>query len=135
MVQEIKLKNVDSPKRPNLKKDTIFICRSLGFIGEQDKEVTSEKIFNAILESAINRYGSTTEQLSDQIKVSRGTVIHHLNNYIDSGMIIREKTRYTLRVPSLEKTIEEVEFDAIRMFANLKRIARDIDKSLGLQLR
>ena len=135
MQQEIFLKRLETPNTPDLDNDTEWICRSLGFANERERESTSARIFREVLQAAIRSQGMTTEELAERVDVTRGAVIHHIHNYMDTGLFIHDRRRYLLRNPSLEKTIEELESDAYRIFQELKRVAREIDQKLGLHTR
>ena len=134
-MEQVILKKLESPQIADPNEDVEWICRSLGFISERDKDKTAARIFHAIIDAAVKRMALTSDQLADTCNISRGAVIYHMHNYMDSGLLIRERTRYLLRVRSLEHTMEEIEQDTMRIFANLKRIAREIDGKLGLNYR
>ena len=51
---------------------------------------------------------------------------------MESGLVIHSKSHYLLRVDNLKALVEEVEKDIQRTTADLKKIAEDIDKWIGL---
>lgn len=133
--QEVFVKRLASPVTPDLEEDTEWICKSLGFVTDWDREKTSAKIFREVLKATSFDIGVSSDELSKKVDVTRGAVIHHIHNYINRGLIIQDRRKYFLRTKSLEKTMEELEIDVYRIFQNLKKIAREIDASLGLQRR
>ena len=51
---------------------------------------------------------------------------------MESGIVIHEGNRYTLRVENLKSLIDEVEKDIKRACDDLKEVAKEIDGRLGL---
>ncbi|HLG24346.1 MAG TPA: winged helix-turn-helix transcriptional regulator, partial [Candidatus Nanoarchaeia archaeon] len=74
----------------------------------------------------------TSDELGTKLNLSRGTIIHHINRLMESGIVIHEGNTYILRVDNLHTLIEEVEKDLKRACDDLKKAAEDIDKRLGL---
>ena len=68
--------------------------------------------------------------LSDNLLQER--YLKHINKLIESGLVIHEGNRYTLRVDTLKSLIEEIEKDLTRALDDLKEGAKEIDKALGL---
>jgi len=134
-MEQVILKKLEEPRVADPHEDVQWLIKSLGFISDRDKDKTAAKIFQTVVDAAVKRMALTSDQLADNCNISRGAVIYHIHNYMDSGLLIRERTRYVLPVRSLERTLEEIEQDTLRIFANLKRIARDIDEKLGFASR
>jgi len=70
--------------------------------------------------------------LAYKLKLSRGTVVHHLNKLLESGIIVADRNRYILRVNNLEVLVNELRKDIRRTMDALKEIARQIDEELRL---
>ena len=49
-----------------------------------------------------------------------------------SGIVVHHKNRYVLRVENLSSLIEELHRDIKRTCLDLKKVAQDIDKAMGL---
>jgi predicted transcriptional regulator len=135
MLSNITIKKLEKPIDPDLDKDIDWICKSLGFVSSRDFEETASKIFNVIIKARSKNMELTSEQISKQINVTRGAIMHHLKLYIDSGLITQKKTKYVLRTRSIEKTIDEIELDILRVLDNIKKMAKEIDEKLGLKER
>jgi hypothetical protein len=52
-----------------------------------------------------------------------------------AGLVVKFGSEFELRMNSLHKTIEEIEKDITRTLSDIKRIAGDIDDTLGLEHR
>jgi DNA-binding MarR family transcriptional regulator len=109
-----------------------WICRSFAFMEARDKKRTAYNIFRTIVETARASEGLSSDQLAEKLALSRGTMIHHLNKMIKSGLVIRHESQYKLRGRSLKSTIEEVRRDINRIFDDLRNVAMTIDDCLGL---
>jgi len=116
----------------DVQQDIEWICKSFGFLESRDKEKTAARIFRELLEATKNRKGLSSDELAERLKLSRGTMVHHLNKLMKSGLVIHHQGRYKLRAFSLQRTIEEVKRDIIRVFENISQVAKSIDENLGL---
>jgi len=116
----------------DIEQDIEWICKSFGFLESRDKEKTASKIFRTILEAAKKGEGLSSDELAEKLGLSRGTMVHHLNKLIKSGLIIHHQGRYKLRAFSLQRTVEEVKRDIARVFENISQVAKSIDENLGL---
>jgi len=113
-------------------KDLQWICRSLGFLEPRDKKRTAYKIFKALVESARYNKGLSSDNLAERLHLTRGTMVHHLNKMIKSGLVIYHEGQYKLRGRSLESTLREVQRDVNRIFEDIYKVAETIDQTLGL---
>ncbi len=107
-----------------------WLCNSLGLVSGRDKERTAATIFKRIVEASERGERLTTTQLAEELDVTRGTINHHLRNFIEAGLLTREKRTIRLRRHSLSRTIEELRRDADRIFDELKRFAEEVDEEL-----
>jgi predicted transcriptional regulator len=116
----------------DVKQDIEWICRSFGFLESRDKEKTAARIFGELLKATKKGTGLSSDELAEKLKLSRGTMVHHLNKLMRSGLVIHHQGRYKLRAFSLQRTIEEVKRDIIRVFENINQVAKSIDENMGL---
>ncbi len=120
------------PVRRTLNEELQWFGDSLGLFGERDKDRSCFRVFIELLNAAKKNLELSSDEIAHKTHLSRGTVIHHINKLIESGLIVHEGNRYMLRVGSLEAVVEEIEKDLHRTCADLKRIANAIDNELGL---
>lgn len=130
--KKISIINVRKPSFSNINQELQYFGNSLGLFSLRDKDKSCFRIFIELLRDAKNKKHSTSDELSARLKLTRGTVIHHIAKLIESGIVIHEGNRYLLRVDNLRMLIEEVEKDIKRTCDDLKEIADEIDKKLGL---
>ncbi|MEM3479252.1 MAG: helix-turn-helix domain-containing protein, partial [Candidatus Bathyarchaeia archaeon] len=107
----------------------------LGFLEHRDKKKTAFRILRLLLEAARENKGLTSDELAERLYLTRGTMVHHLNKMIRSGLVIYHEGTYKLRGRSLKTTIEEAHRDINRIFENLYRVAESIDKAFNLLSR
>jgi len=116
----------------DINKDLQWFGSSLGLFNLRDRNSSCFRVFIELLKSSRKQRPLSSDQLAYMTGLSRGTVIHHLNKLIESGMVISEKRGYILRVSNLKVLVDEIEKDMKRTFDDLKEMAKQIDKELGL---
>lgn len=130
--QRITIVNIRKPAEHNVNQELQWFGSSLGLFNLRDKDKSCFRLFIELLKSAKAKQTSTSDELSLRLSLSRGTIIHHINKLMESGLVIHEGNRYTLRVENLKSLIEEVEKDIRRACDDLKEVAKEIDGRLGL---
>ena len=130
--QKITIVSIRKPAESNVNQELQWLGTSLGLFNLRDKDKSCFRIFIELLKSAKKRETLTSDELALRLDLTRGTIIHHMNRLMESGLVVHEKNRYTLRVESLSSLIDEVEKDIQRTCEDLKRIALDLDKRLGI---
>jgi predicted transcriptional regulator len=107
-----------------------WICRSLGFFEEIDKEKTAAAVFRMLVLATERGEALSSTAISERVLMSRGAVINHLNNLVRSGLAEKHGRYYVARSASVQQTIEELEDDIDRVFERMKERARQIDARL-----
>lgn len=131
----ITIKKVEPPFTSRLEDEFNFICKSLGFFEEIDKEKTASAIFKQIVKNYDKGKMLTSTELSRIVKMSRGAVINHLNNLITAGLVVREGRYYVPRSKSIFRTIREIEEDIERIFRKMEERAKRIDREFGIEVQ
>jgi DNA-binding MarR family transcriptional regulator len=132
MARRILIKKIDLPPPGNLEDDIDFICRSFGYFSQRDKQDTAGKIFRCLVRAGCgNEDGLTSDEIAEQLDLTRGAIVHHLNSFLSAGLVIRYHNTYRIRCASLQKSLEEIKEDIDRIFYQIMKIAKDIDNNLG----
>jgi len=132
MARSVHVKKVRSPAPGNIEDDIDYICKSFGYFTLRDKQGSAGRIFRLLVREACgDNDGLCSDDLAEKLELSRGAIIHHLNNFIKSGLIIKENNTYRLRSHSLQKSIEEIKIDIDRIFNEMIKISKEIDEKLG----
>lgn len=132
---EYVLLSVRKPPTIEYETDLEWICRTFGFLESRDKKKTAFLIFKALVEATVHNKGLTSDELAEKVGLTRGTMIHHLNKMMKSGLVIFHEGSYKLRERSLKNTVEEIQRDLTRLFENLLEVAESLDRTLGLSSR
>ena len=119
-------------KKGSVNMDIQWLGNSLGLFSQRDKDKSCYRIFVELLKASKTQEGLTSDNIAYHLNLSRGTVIHHINRLIDSGIVVSQKNKYMLRMENLEILLSELERDIERAFEDMKEIAKKIDKELGL---
>ena len=130
--QRITIVNIRKPAEANVNQELQWFGSSLGLFNIRDKDKSCFRVFIELLKSAKAHQTLTSDNLAERLDLSRGTIIHHINRLMESGIVIHERNTYILRVDSLKSLIDEVEKDMRRACDDLKEVAKEIDSRLGL---
>jgi hypothetical protein len=132
MGKTVQVKKVRSPAPGDLDHDIDYICKSFGYFTLRDKKDSAGRIFRLLVKNGCgDKKGISSDIFAEKLELSRGAIIHHLNSFINSGLVIKENNLYRLRSQSLQKSIEEIKFDIDRIFSQMIKIAIEIDEKLG----
>ena len=127
---KITIIKIRKPVRNELNEELQWVGASLGLFNLRDKDRSCFRIFVELLKSSKIGNGLSSDEVAFKSGLSRGTVIHHINKLIESGLVIVEERKYVLREAKLEPLIDEIEKDVIRSLDGLRGIAKDIDHKM-----
>jgi DNA-binding MarR family transcriptional regulator len=132
MARTVTVKKIRSPAPGNLNDDIDFISKSFGYFSRRDKQDSAGRIFRLLVKKAGGlKEGVSSEEIAQELSLSRGATVYHLNKFIESGLVTKERNVYRIRAGSLQKSVEEVKEDIDRIFSHIAKIAMDIDEKLG----
>lgn len=104
--------------------------RSLGMFGLRDRDKSCFRLFIELLKSGRGDKALSSDELAYRLRLSRGTVVHHLTRLMDAGIVIKSGNTYLLRERSLVTLVEEIREDMERACDDLAAVAELIDKRL-----
>lgn len=125
---KITIRRVSSPKTGNFNEEFAYICASLGFYEDIDKNKVAARIFREIFLASSQGQVLTSTAIAKRIGMSRGSTISHLNSLTISGLIEKGGKYYFTRHRSMNGIIEEIEDDILHIFSKLKKVGKEIDK-------
>jgi hypothetical protein len=134
-LRQFTVKKLREPVEKKLDEDIEWVCSSLGFLSPRDQDKTAYKILKALIKAAKKGRGLTSEELSRYVEPTVGSVIYHLKKMIKAGLVVKLDSAYELRMSSFLKTIDEIEKEIVNTLGDIKKIARDIDNTVGLEHR
>jgi len=124
---------IRKPEQEHINDELKFLGESLGLFSERDKDKSCFRIFILLIKALKTGHKLTSDEIADSTNLTRGTIIHHLNRLMESGIVVNQKNHYMLAVDSMEELVELVKNNLTKTFDNLKPIARNIDKKLELK--
>lgn len=130
------LRQRNKPFSEDLDNEFNWILGSLGLLEPTSYRKTAASVFREIVkahESSFTGEGITAVELVERLKMSRGSIMNHLNNLILSGLVVKEDRYYKPRNPSLFKTLRWIEQDINRIFREMEEMAKGIDEELGIK--
>jgi len=130
--RKITIVTVRKPPHASVNEELQWFGSSLGLFSLRDKDRSMFRIFIELIKSAKLGQPMTSDGLAESTGLSRGTVVHHLNKLIDSGLVLYDGKHYWLRDNNLELLIDEIQRDAEKTIEDLRRVARELDRMLGL---
>jgi len=130
--QRITVVRSQKPARKNLNEDLQWLATSLGLFNLRDKERSMFRVFIELLKASKKGNALSSDELAENLKLSRGTVMHHVNKLMEIGLVVNDRKKYLLRVSNLSALIDELEMDSRRIFREMREVAGDIDKYLGM---
>ncbi|MGM5488741.1 MAG: ArsR family transcriptional regulator [Nanobdellota archaeon] len=130
--QKITIVCSQKPETNNINSKLQWFGTSLGLFTLRDKDKSYYRIFIELIKGAKHKKRMTSDGLAEQLNLSRGTVVHHLNKLIDAGIAIPMKNTYMLRVDKLTELIDELERDLMESLKDIRSVAEELDTWLGL---
>ncbi len=128
---KITLINSRKPSGFDINEELRWIGASLGLFNMRDKDQSCFRVFIEMIKNARSKEGISSDELAYRLDLSRGTVVHHLNKLMQSGIVVSEKNKYYLRVDNLDALISEIEKDLERTIEDMRDVARKVDNYLG----
>jgi len=131
-IQKITVIKIRKPAKNDINEELQWLGTSLGLFSLRDRDKSCFRIFIELIKTTKKKQGLTSDELAYRLNLSRGTVIHHIKKLRRGGLVVLKDKKYILRVDNLNSLVEEVKKDISRTYEDLKDIAIDIDRKLGL---
>ena len=131
MPNRITVTRVRKYDAPNINQELQWIGSSLGLFNLRDKDSSCFRVFITLVRTARQNKPLTSDEIAEKLRLSRGTVVHHLTRLMEAGIVLRERKGYLLRETNLQDVIKDVHRDMEAVFAEMLEIARETDRQLG----
>lgn len=105
---------------------------SLGLFSSRDKDKSCYRIFILLIKALKANLEMTSDEIAIQTGLTRGTVIHHLNHLMDTGIVTSDRNKYFLNVRNLEELVSQIRNSVNSVFDDIDLLAKDIDLILNL---
>ncbi len=121
------------PESVNVNELLQWFGGTLGLFNLRDKDRSCFRVFLVLLKNAKRGEGLTSDEIAELTRLSRGTVVYHLNKLMESGLVINERKKYLLKVSKLEELVDLIRNDVNNAFDSLKDIGRELDRLLEMK--
>ena len=105
---------------------------SLGLFSSRDKDKSCYRIFILLIKALKLNVELTSDEIASKSKLTRGTVIHHLNHLMDAGIVTSDRTKYFLNVKTLNELVKQMRQNVNSVFDDIEDLAEKIDNTLEL---
>ena len=100
-----------------------WLSDSLGMFNDRDKESSCFRVF---LELYKEKKGLKSDDIAENSRLSRGTVVFHLNKLMESGLVTNEENKYKLK--KLNSLIKQLKLETLERFQKLEELSRELEK-------
>ncbi|HLC70995.1 MAG TPA: helix-turn-helix domain-containing protein [Candidatus Nanoarchaeia archaeon] len=131
MARRVTIIKIRKSEGSNVNQELQWLGNSLGLFNLRDKDSSCFRLFITLVRTSKQRRPLTSDEIAQHLKLSRGTVIHHLAKLMDAGIAVKEHKGYILREESLKDVVKDLHRDTEAVFAELEEVAKEIDERLG----
>lgn len=128
--RKLTIYRLQRPKNADINKQVMWFSGAMGLFTCRDRSKSCYRIFLELLKAAKQGKALSSDEIAYRLHLSRGAVVHHLNNLIDSGMVVSQKSKYALREASLDLLVKDLKKEMEEMFSEINSVAEDIDRML-----
>ncbi len=125
--------SIERKKKPSaleINQELQWFGHSLGLFTERDKDKSCFRIFIELVQATKKEIPISSDELAFRLKLTRGTIVHHLNRLMIAGIVSTERNKYILRSDSLTQIVEDIRKDVQETLNEIKEVAKDIEKKL-----
>lgn len=130
-LRKITIYRLNRPKSGDVNQCVQWLSGSLGLFSCRDKSKSCFRIFVELLKAAKQRKALSSDEIAYRLHLSRGAVVHHLNNLIESGIVVAHKNRYLLREASMDLLVKGMKKEISEILEEMNTVAEEIDRAFG----
>jgi len=124
--EKIVVKAVNRPTEESANSLTDWFFDAFDLSGKGDTQ--EREMFKELINNTLKGVGTTSKQLSTELKLPRSTAIYDLNKFINSGLIVRKGRKYYLRSDNLAGTKQELQAEMATEFTRMMEFANKLDE-------
>lgn len=128
--QQITIVTIRKPLHKSLNEELKWLGNSLGLFSERDKDSSMFRVFIELVKSAKKQTPISSKEISANLGLTRGAVIHHLNKLTNAGVAVHKGRKYLLRDNNLTRLVEELKKDINRSLEDIMTVTREIDEQM-----
>ena len=130
---DVMLSRITKPTKKDLDEDISWLCGSLGLSQARDTSNMSLEVFKIIL--CKGEHALTPELIARELNIAHQRALYHIRALIKAGVVVRVNKHIELREGSMTRVIDELQSDTDKIFSDMRKIAADVDETLGLENR
>ena len=131
-VEKITIIRFRKPSKTTLNEELQWFGNSLGLFNLRDKDKSCFRVFIELLKAAKMQSPLSSDDIAQKLDLTRATVLHHINNLMERGMVLQIREGYVLREARLKDLMEDLRHDSEKAYEDLERVAEQIDAMIGL---
>ena len=131
-ITRITLVHKKIPRDQNVNELLLKFGESLGLFSSRDKDKSCYRIFIVLLKALKYDVELSSDDIASQTKLTRGTVVHHLNKLMETGIVTAHRGKYFLNVKNLADLVLQMKEGINTVMDDLHDMALEIDSSLDL---
>lgn len=130
--KKITIIRTEIPRDAGVNEQIQLFGGSLGLFNLRDKDKSCFRIFIVLLKN-LKKDGMTSDELALKTKLTRGTVVHHLNKLMDADIVINDRKKYILNVDNIHGLMQRIKKNINKTLDDLDKVAKELDERLGLE--
>ena len=130
-LRKITIYRLNRPKNNDVNQQVQWISGAMGLFSCRDKSKSCYRIFVELLKAAKQGKALASDEIAYRLHLSRGAVVHHLNNLIESGIVVVHKNRYLLRESSVDLLVKDMKKEINEILEEMNGVAEEIDRAFG----
>lgn len=114
----------------NINEELQWIGQSLGLFNSRDKDKSAFRLFIELLKATKKQQALSSDELATSLCITRATVVYHLNELMERGLVVHQQKKYVLRESDLLSLLEDLHKDVETTLQKMRDVARQIDEHL-----
>ena len=129
----ITIKEFPHNKKLNLNEELLWLSDVLClFDSKRDREKSKFRLFIELVKARKENKFLTSDELSERARLSRGTIIHHIHDLEEKGIVSYKNNKYYLSEKNIELLFKDIKRDFDDFYSEIKEIAKKLDRELEL---
>jgi len=132
MYKKFTIINSPCPQTANVNEQLQWLGGCLGLFNLRDKDKSRYRVFITLIQAAKRNEHLSSDAIASRLNLTRGTVIHHVNKLIEANIVLHKDGAYIMQSDNLHDLVNRLEQDVHEACNDLRKVADELDNSLGL---
>jgi predicted transcriptional regulator len=108
-----------------------WLGRTIGLFPVRDRSSSRYRIFIELLKAAPSRTPLTSDEIAMRVGLTRGAVVHHLNELVPLNIVLRKSEGYILVDENLWALVKRIKLESKALLDDIAQAAKSIDNQLS----